>query len=504
MVAAIEPKTMQKVVQIFDALTDEAVRNGSIKKVEKSSSVGEPRKNKNGRYDNKRTRTGNAIAIIANPVGRENTGAWPKCTTCNSYHVPRGPCRKGFNCNHLGHFGKDCSVVPRNVNPINVRNPTPARRACYECGIDPIELGFIFEIEIASGQLVKIDKVIKGCKLEIKGHVFDIDLIQFEHGSFYVIIGMDWLSNHKAEIICHEKVVRIPLLDGKVLRVLRERPKEKVRLLMSAKASDKKQEEIDVVRDFLEFFSKIDFRSGYHQLRVHGNDISKTAFRTHYGHFEFTTMPFGLINAPTVFMDLMNRVCRTYLDNFVIVFIDDILIYSKTREERVDHLRFILELLRKEKLQLKIHKKNYTTHDLELGAVVFALKIWRHYLYGTKSVIYTDHKSLHRIFSQKALNMRQRRWIESFYDYDCEIRYHPGLQKGLDEMIEHRSDGTLYYLDRIWVPLKGDQPEIPEWKWERIAMDFVTKFPKTSSGHDTIWVIVDRLTKSAYFLPMHE
>ncbi|GJU66870.1 reverse transcriptase domain-containing protein [Tanacetum coccineum] len=267
--------------------------------------------------------------------------------------------------------------------------------------------------------------------------------------------------------------------------------------------------------------------------------------------------------------------------------------------------------------QLKIYEKNYTTHDLELGAVVFALKIWRHYLYGTKSVIYTDHKSLQHIFSQKELNMRQRRWIELFSDYDCEIRYHPGkanvvadalsrkervkpkrvramnmtlqssikdrilaaqkeavdesagLQKGLDEMIEQRSDGTLYYLDRIWVPLKGDvrtlimdeahkskysvhpgadkmyydlrdrywwpgmkkdiaeyvskcltclkvkaehqrpsgllqQPEIPVWKWEGIAMDFVTKLPRTSSGHDTIWVIMDRLTKSAHFLPMCE
>ncbi|GKA11492.1 putative reverse transcriptase domain-containing protein, partial [Tanacetum coccineum] len=126
--------------------------------------------------------------------------------------------------------------------------------------------------------------------------------------------------------------------------------------------------------------------------------------------------------------------------------------------------------------QLKIHEKNYTTHDLELGAVVFALKIWRHYLYGTKSVIYTDHKSLQHIFNQKELNMRQRRWIELFSDCDCEIHYHPGkanvvadaltaqkeasdepaeMQRGLDELIEHRSNGALYYLDRIWVPLRG-------------------------------------------------
>ncbi|GJR82871.1 reverse transcriptase domain-containing protein [Tanacetum coccineum] len=241
----------------------------------------------------------------------------------------------------------------------------------------------------------------------------------------------------------------------------------------------------------------------------------------------------------------------------------------------------------------------------------------RHYLYGTKSVIYTDHKSLQHIFNQKELNMRQRRWIELFSDYDCEICYHPGkenvvadalskkervkpkrvramnmtlqssikdrilaaqkeasdesavLQRGLDEMIEHRNDGALYYLDRIWVPLKGDvrtliideghkskycvhlgadkiyydlrgrywwsgmkkyitmyvskcmtclrvkaehqrpsgllqQPVITEWKWERIAMDFGTKLPRTSSGHDAIWVIIDRLTKSAHFLPMRE
>ncbi|GKB87519.1 putative nucleotidyltransferase, ribonuclease H, partial [Tanacetum coccineum] len=297
------------------------------------------------------------------------------------------------------------------------------------------------------------------------------------------------------------------------------------------------------------YFSKIDIRSGYHQLRVHGEDIPKTAFRTRYGHFEFTVMPFGLTNAPTVFMDLMNRVCKPYLDKFVIVVIDDILIYSKSKEEHEVHLRLVLELLKNEKLyakfskcefslqevhflghvvnqngiqvdpskieavknwkapttpseirsflglagyyrrfianfskiakpltsltqknkkyewgveqeeafqtlknnlcdasilslpygiedfvvycdasnqglgcvlmqrgkviayasrQLKIHEKNYTTHDLELGAVVFALKTWRHYLYGTKSVIYTDHKSLQHIFDQKELNMRQQ------------------------------------------------------------------------------------------------
>ncbi|GKB47560.1 reverse transcriptase domain-containing protein, partial [Tanacetum coccineum] len=650
-------------------------------------------------------------------------------------------------------------------------------------GLEPSDL------KIASRQLIEIDKVIKGCKLEIEGHIFNIDLIPFRHGSFDVIIGMNWLSNFKVEIIFHEKVVRIPLPDGKVLRVVGERPDEKARLLMSAKASDKKQEEFVVVIDFPEvfpddlsglppireiefrieltpratpvakspyrlapskfellsgqlkelqdkcfirprsstwgalFFSKIDLWSGYHQLRVHEDDIPKTAFRTRYGHFEFTIMPFGLTNVPTIFMELMNRVCRPYLDKFVIVFIDDILIYYKTQEEHVEHLRLVLELLKKGKLyakfsdsefwlrevqflrhvingnmihvdpskievvkkwkasrtpieihsflglagyyrrfienfskiaksltiltqksktfnwgeeheyafqtlknklcnatvlalpdgsevfvvycdasriglgcvliqrgkviayasrQLKIYKNNYTTHDLELGAVVFALKIWRHYLYGTKSVIYTDHKSLQHIFSQKQLNMQQRRWIELFSDYDCKIRYHPGkanvvagalsrkervkpkrvramnmiLQSSIKDRIltaqkegdvrtliideahkskyfVHPGADKMYYdlRDRYWWPgMKKDiaeyvsrcltclkvkaehqrpsgllqQPEIPIWKWEGIAMDFVTKLPRTSSGHDTIWVIVDRLTKSAHFLPMRE
>nr|GEX25741.1 putative reverse transcriptase domain-containing protein [Tanacetum cinerariifolium] len=98
------------------------------------------------------------------------------------------------------------------------------------------------------------------------------------------------------------------------------------------------------------YFSKIDLQSGYHQLRVHENDILKTAFQTRYGHFEFTVMPFGLTNAPAVFMDLMNRVCRPYLDKFVIVFIDDILVYSKSKDEHEDHLRLVLELLKKEEL----------------------------------------------------------------------------------------------------------------------------------------------------------
>ncbi|KAM0958192.1 hypothetical protein ACFX2C_023512 [Malus domestica] len=213
-------------------------------------------------------------------------------------------------------------------------------------------------------------------------------------------------------------------------------------------------------------FSKIDLHSVYHQLLIREKDVPKTAFRTRYGHFEFRVMPFGLTNAPAAFIDLMNRVFRPYLDRFVIVFIDDILIYSKsaialplnklTRNEvkfnwdedcewsfqelkqrltqvpvlalpedssefeiytnaslsglgcvLIQHERVIAYTSR----QLKIHERNYPTHDLELSAVVFALKIWRHYLYSEKCRIFTDHKSLKYIFTQRDLNLRQRRWM---------------------------------------------------------------------------------------------
>ena len=517
-------------------------------------------------------------------------------------------------------------------------------------------------------------------------------------------------------------------------------------------------------------FSKIDLRSGYHQLKIKDADVHKTAFRTRYGHYEFLVMPFGLTNAPAAFMDLMNRVFRPYVDQFVVVFIDDILVYSKDRESHDTHLRVVLEILRKEQLyaklskcefwltevsflghivskegirvdpkkievvvewkpprnvtevrsflglagyyrrfvkgfsmiaapmtrllqknvkyewsekcqgsfeklkaflteapgltqptcgkeyviysdaslnglgcvlmqegkvvayasrQLKPHEKNYPTHDLELAAIVFALKIWRHYLYGEKCFIYTDHKSLKYLPSQRELNLRQRRWMELIKDYDCVIDYHPGkanvvadalsrktvqtlralnanlslsddgtvvaelvarpnllnrvleaqkkdekisaiidqIRDGKETEFTVNENGVLCYKARVCVPdddelrkaileeahsgsfaihpgstkmyqdlkmsfwwsgMKRDVSEfvtkclvcqrvkaehqvpsgllqpirIPEWKWDRITMDFVVGLPLTGRKHDSVWVVVDRLTKSAHFLPV--
>ncbi|GJY67186.1 putative reverse transcriptase domain-containing protein [Tanacetum coccineum] len=307
-------------------------------------------------------------------------------------------------------------------------------------------------------------------------------------------------------------------------------------------------------------YSKIDLRSGYHQLRVRDEDIPKTAFRMRYGHYEFQVMPFGLTNAPAVFMDLMNRKNKKYIwgedqesafqllkeklgeapilalpegnDNFV-VYCD------------ASHQGLGAVLMQREKViayasrQLKPHEENYTTHDLELGAVVFALKIWRHYLYGRKCTVFTDHKSLQHILDHKVLNMRQRHWLELLADYDCEIRYHPRKAnviadalsrkdrikplrvrslvmtlhpkllsqileaqteaikeenikaenlRGMDKAFEVRPDGTRCIKNRSWLPLFGNLRDLIMHESHKSKYSIHT----------------DRLTKLAHFVPSRE
>ncbi|GJZ22301.1 putative reverse transcriptase domain-containing protein [Tanacetum coccineum] len=163
-------------------------------------------------------------------------------------------------------------------------------------------------------------------------------------------------------------------------------------------------------------------------------DIPKTAFRTHYGLYEFQVMPFGLTIAPTVFMDLMNRVFKPYLDKFVIVFIDDILIYSKRKQEHEEHLKLILELLRKEELYAKFSKCEFWIRKEKLGsAPILALPegaekfiVYYDASHNGLGVVLMQKENVQHILDQKELNMRQRCWLELLSDYDCKIRYNLG------------------------------------------------------------------------------
>ncbi|GJW03271.1 putative reverse transcriptase domain-containing protein [Tanacetum coccineum] len=192
--------------------------------------------------------------------------------------------------------------------------------------IPPIIIDTFYNIEMVDGNLVSTNTVIQGVTLTLLNQPFKINLMPVKLGSFYVVIGMDWLSKYHARIICDEKVIHIPI-NGETLIILGS-----------------------------SVYSKIDLRSGHHQLRVRDEYIPKTTFTTRYKHYEFQVMPFDLTNAPAVFMDLMNHVCKPYLHKFVIVFIDDILIYSRNKEEHANHLRIILEILKKEKLYAKFSK----------------------------------------------------------------------------------------------------------------------------------------------------
>ncbi|GJX42446.1 putative reverse transcriptase domain-containing protein [Tanacetum coccineum] len=367
--------------------------------------------------------------------------------------------------------------------------------------IEPVKISASYEVELADGRVVSTNTVLKGCTLNLVNHLFEIDLMPIELGTFDVIIGMDWLVKHDAVIVCGEKVVRIPY-GNKTLTVESDKGMSRLKVISCIKArkyiergchlflahvtekksKEKRLEDVPVIRDFPEVFpddlsglppprqvefridlvpgaapvarapyrlapsemrelsvqlqellekgfirpssspwgapvlfvkkkdgsfrmcidyhklnkltvkncyslpriddlfdqlqgysvySKIDLRSGYQYLRIKEEDILITAFRTRYGHFEFQVMPFGLTNTPAVFMDLMNRVCKPYLDKFVIVFIDDILVYSKDEEEHGKHLKIILELLKKERLYAKFSKCDFWLDSVQfLGHVI--------------------------------------------------------------------------------------------------------------------------------------
>nr|GEY14102.1 hypothetical protein [Tanacetum cinerariifolium] len=694
-----KPTRLQDVVRTANHFMDPKLKGYAIRNTENKR-----RLDANQRYNRrqpppfKRQNTrGQNVArdyTIGNNEKKGYGGTLPYCNRCKLHH--KGQCTvKCGNYKRVRHMIRDCRAAVatttqgtpwsnQRVNTCYEARVPDARGKAYVLGGDDANLdsntitNVRYAVELVDGRTSKTNTVLRGCTLGLLGHLFNIDLMPIDLGSFDVIISMDWETSDKKKrsplsiILCvkaqkymekddfpgltptREVEFQIDLVpsDASVARApYRLAPSEMQELSTQLQElSDKgfirpssspwgasnqyPLPRIDHLFDQLQgssVYSKIDLRSGYQQLKVRDEDIPKTAFRTRYGHYKFQVMLFRLTNTPVVFMDLMNRLCRSYLDKFMIVFIDDILIYSKTKEEHDTHLILILDLLKKEELyakfskcdfwlskiakpmtkltqksmkfdlgkkeetafqklkksyvvrpegsekfvfycdvshkglgtvliqrekvtayasrQLKINEKNYTTHDLELRAVMFALKMWRHYLYGKANLV-ADALS-RKVEARKEENYRTENL------------------GGMIKKLEPHADGTLCLRNRIWIPCFGDmralimheshkskysihlesdkicqdlkklywwpnmkakisiyvdkcmtcvkvkaeyqkpssllvQPKLPQWKWENITMDFVTKLPKTASGQDTIWVIVDRLTKSAHFLPMKE
>ncbi|GJZ39158.1 putative reverse transcriptase domain-containing protein [Tanacetum coccineum] len=280
-------------------------------------------------------------------------------------------------------------------------------------------------------------------------------------------------------------------------------------------------------------YSKIDLRSGYHQLRVREQDIPKTAFRTRFIEgFSKIAKSMTKLTQKGIKFDWGEKeenafqLIKQKLCSAPILALpegsEDFVVYRDASHKGLGAV-----LMQREKViayasrQLKVHEKNYTTHDLELGSVVFALKIWRHYLYGTRCTVFTDHKSLQHILDQKELNMRQRRWLELLSDYDCDIRYHPGKanvvadalsRKERIEPLRQELDTLLWRLKirdyaripqvEIFYPSRfrkrlprfkadhqgqqdlRDNQKIPEWDWDNITMDLITKRPRSSQETD--------------------
>ncbi|GJV65479.1 putative reverse transcriptase domain-containing protein [Tanacetum coccineum] len=412
--------------------------------------------------------------------------------------------------------------------------------------IAPTLLENSYDVELADGKIVGIDTIIRG--------------------SFDVIIGMGWLRICHAVIVCDEKLVGVPY--GNETLTFRgnessNRRESRLTFISCSKAQEymakgchgfirpssspwgapilfvKKKDgsfrmcikykelnkltvknryplsRIDDLFDQLQgssIYSKIDLKLGYHQLRVREQDISKTAIQTWYGHYEFQVMPFGLTNAPVVFMDLMNRVCKPYLDKFIIFFIDDILIYSNDKKEHEEHLKAIFELLKKEKLYAKFSKCEFWILKKLCSAPILALPE------GSKDfVVYcvASHKGLGKAnVVADALSPQIEALKPGEFENEEMLQGHEESYIGGSNMEGCYCQPILARLDCALGqggPLRTQmpsgllvQPAIPEWKWDNIMMDFITKLLKSSHGFDTIWVIVDRLKKSAHFLPIRK
>nr|GEW03393.1 reverse transcriptase domain-containing protein [Tanacetum cinerariifolium] len=300
---------------------------------------------------------------------------------------------------------------------------------------------------MADENLVSTNTVIKGATLTLLNQPFKIDLMPIKLGSFDIVIDMDWLSKHHAKILCDEKVIHIPI-DGETLIIQEEVRREETRRYPSSQR---------IPRGFSEDLP------GLPPIRLVEFQIDLIPSAAPVARVPYRLAPLEMHELSNQLQELIDR---CFIRPTPILALpegnDDFVVYCDASLQGLGAVLMQKKVIAYASRQLKPNEENYTTHDFELGAVVFAVKIWRHYLYGTKYTVFTYHKSLQHILHQK-------------------------------EAVECQKPSGLLV-----------QPEIPMWKWERITMDFVTKLPKTSNGHDTIWVIVNCLTKSTYFIPTRE
>ncbi|GJU15533.1 putative reverse transcriptase domain-containing protein [Tanacetum coccineum] len=402
--------------------------------------------------------------------------------------------------------------------------------------ITPDTLDVSYVVELADGRISETNTILIGCTLGLLGYPFNIDLMPVELGSFDVIIGMDWLANHHAVIVCDEKIMRIPFGD-EVLIVQGDRydkgEKSKLSIIsctktqkyikrgcliflaqvtkkeIENKSEEKRLEDVPTVQDFLKVFSEdLPRLPPTRQIEF---QIDLVPGAAPVAGAPYRLEPSELEKAEAAFQLLKQKLCSAPIlalpegrENFVV--------YCDASRKGLGTV-----LMQREKVkayashQLKVYEKNYTTHNLEFGAVVFALKIWRYYLYDMKCVVFTYHKSLQHILDQKELNMRQHRWLELLSDYDCEIHYHSvkvnvvadalsrkernkllrvralvltiGLNLPMQileaqvearkeenygtedpcsmiKKLEQRTDGTLCLNRRSWIPCRGNLREL--------------------------------------------
>nr|GEU50368.1 hypothetical protein [Tanacetum cinerariifolium] len=462
-----------------------------------------------------------------------------------------------------------------------------------------VKLNLSYEVKLADGKVVSTNSVLRGCTLNLLDHLFEIDLMPIELEVFptdlpglpppqQVEFKIELIPS-TAPVVC----TRYCLAPSKLKELLDQLKELSEKGFIHLRSSPwgapvlfvkKKDRSFRMCIDYREL-NKLTVKNRYPFPRI--DDLfDKLQGSSVYGHFKFQVMSFGLTNTPAVFMDLMNRVSKPYLDKFVIVFIDDILIYSKNKKDHEKHLKTILELLKNEKLYAKFSKCDFwlkfvqflghviDSNDVHVDpAKVEAIRNWsgpttpteksKKYewgmeeeeafqtlkqklcfapilalLEGTENFIVYCDASL-KGFGAKELNMRQRRWIELLSDYDCEIRYHPGKGNVVADALSQKDREPLRVRSLVMtvhtnlpekileaqteamkeVNVKAenlgrqDVSRLKEALWwpnmkadiatfEKITMDFVSGLPRTPSGYDSIWVIVDCLTKSAHFLPM--